>query len=664
MHMKTKRIAPGRLWRLSCCLIVLLISVGTARRVYAVSTTTVQDVVYRADGQPAAGTLVISWPAFTTGDNFAVAAGSLSVAIGPQGAISIPLVPNVGGTPDRTYYKVMYKLSDGSTSEEYWLVPATGTTTIAAIRSKIVPAGVAMQMASRQYVDSAIASTVKLCTASTVQTCIDSLASTGGTVYLAPTTYTGPLTLPDSGKCVNLVGSGVDVTVLTVSAPATAVVYKGNSSLPVGCRISDLTVDGNLQTTYGLQLLMGKGWVIERVKVRKIVPDSGEGIALGESAVSSAEFYEARIRDISIAYESGSYAAAHRPLNGIHFLQSASDNKVSQITAWNMANAGIVDDAGDNQYIQVHVYGFPLLTYYPNYAMEITGNAHITQLTSDGVTLGGVHVRGNGNSVTASTFQWPTPGGQVAGAFPIVADAGTDFNVYRDNVVRNGSGLAISGLNPVFAKLGGTYYPGNNTEIAGNVNYGDSTDGGTFVAFYPIGQAVWGAGTPHGGMTLMTPYTGQPTLTLRASSAQTADFFDLYANDNMTLLAHVDVNGNASFASVNLNGGTSFAKVSGTPSSPQQAIFTDSTHIGGQAKPYIDVRDYGAACDGSTDDTTAVNNAIAAVPNNGTIVFPPNCPMKVTSTVTFQNKAGIKVQFNRAADSNAMIGSSSISGFY
>jgi hypothetical protein len=32
------------------------------------STTMVQDVVYRADGQPARGTLVISWPAFTTAD--------------------------------------------------------------------------------------------------------------------------------------------------------------------------------------------------------------------------------------------------------------------------------------------------------------------------------------------------------------------------------------------------------------------------------------------------------------------------------------------------------------------------------------------------------------------------------------------------------------------
>ncbi len=154
--MKITLLDPSRRWRLFYCLIGLLLAMVLTPSMQA-STTTVQDVVYRADGQPASGTLVISWPAFTTADNLAVAAGSMSVAIGPQGAISIALVPNAGGTPDGTYYKVIFKLNDGSTSEEYWAIPATTTTTIAAVRSKIVPSGVAMQVASRQYVDSSIA---------------------------------------------------------------------------------------------------------------------------------------------------------------------------------------------------------------------------------------------------------------------------------------------------------------------------------------------------------------------------------------------------------------------------------------------------------------------------------------------------------------------------
>ena len=131
--MKITLLDPSRRWRLFYCLIGLLLAMVLTPSMQA-STTTVQDVVYRADGQPASGTLVISWPAFTTADNLAVAAGTMSVAIGPEGAISIALVPNAGGTPDGTYYKVIFKLNDGSTSEEYWAIPATTTTTIAAVR--------------------------------------------------------------------------------------------------------------------------------------------------------------------------------------------------------------------------------------------------------------------------------------------------------------------------------------------------------------------------------------------------------------------------------------------------------------------------------------------------------------------------------------------------
>jgi hypothetical protein len=43
------------------------------------SLTTVSDTVYKADGSRATGTLLISWPAFTTSDGHAVAAGTTVV---------------------------------------------------------------------------------------------------------------------------------------------------------------------------------------------------------------------------------------------------------------------------------------------------------------------------------------------------------------------------------------------------------------------------------------------------------------------------------------------------------------------------------------------------------------------------------------------------------
>jgi len=67
--MKIRLLDPSRHWRLSYCLIGLLPAIVMTPQVLAASTTTVQDVVYRADGQPASGPLVISWPAFTTAES-------------------------------------------------------------------------------------------------------------------------------------------------------------------------------------------------------------------------------------------------------------------------------------------------------------------------------------------------------------------------------------------------------------------------------------------------------------------------------------------------------------------------------------------------------------------------------------------------------------------
>jgi len=121
--------------------------------------TTVSDVVYRANGQPATGTILVSWPAFNTADGKPVAAGELSVAIGAQGNVSVQLAPNEGGDPGGTFYKAVYKLTDGTTYTEYWVVPAASPTTVAAIRATVVPRQVGAQFVNRAYVDTAVANT-------------------------------------------------------------------------------------------------------------------------------------------------------------------------------------------------------------------------------------------------------------------------------------------------------------------------------------------------------------------------------------------------------------------------------------------------------------------------------------------------------------------------
>jgi hypothetical protein len=84
-----------------------------------ISTTVVQGTVYLANGSPGSGTLQLSWPAFTTATNQAVAAGKITTNIGTDGSVSVNLAPNLGASPAGLYYTAIYHMSDGTTSTEY-----------------------------------------------------------------------------------------------------------------------------------------------------------------------------------------------------------------------------------------------------------------------------------------------------------------------------------------------------------------------------------------------------------------------------------------------------------------------------------------------------------------------------------------------------------------
>jgi hypothetical protein len=122
----------------------------------ALNTTTVQGTVYLANGQPGAGTLVVSWPAFTTAAGQAIVADSATVTIPPDGFLSVNLAPNVGATPAGEYYTSVFYMSDGSTSTQYWVVPAAAQSTLAQVESQVMPAAQAVQTVSKAYVDQSI----------------------------------------------------------------------------------------------------------------------------------------------------------------------------------------------------------------------------------------------------------------------------------------------------------------------------------------------------------------------------------------------------------------------------------------------------------------------------------------------------------------------------
>lgn len=175
-----------REWTLVGMLLVGMAAVP-GRTQAPVAMTTVQDTVYSANGMPARGTVVVSWGAFTTADGHSVAAGTTSAVIGAKGALSLALAPNAGAAPWGSYYTAVFHLSDGTTSQQYWVIPGGGASvTLAGIQNQVLPTSVALQTVSKGYVDAAVA-----------KAATGVLPSSASPAYVAKTgdTMTGPLVL-------------------------------------------------------------------------------------------------------------------------------------------------------------------------------------------------------------------------------------------------------------------------------------------------------------------------------------------------------------------------------------------------------------------------------------------------------------------------------------
>ena len=145
------------------CLAVVLgfclmaVALGGVAGAQAVSTTTVQGTVYLANGQAGAGTVSVSWPAFTTASGQSITAGHMMVTISPDGFLSVNLAPNVGATPAGLYYTAVYQMSDGTTSTQYWVVPTAAQASLGSVQAQVMPAAQAVQAVSKSYVDQSIA---------------------------------------------------------------------------------------------------------------------------------------------------------------------------------------------------------------------------------------------------------------------------------------------------------------------------------------------------------------------------------------------------------------------------------------------------------------------------------------------------------------------------
>jgi len=154
-----EKMAKNVRWMKAVWIVILLMSLLSCTENLSAatfSTTTVQGTAYLANGTPGSGTLVISWPSFTTSAGQLVVAGRVTKTISADGFVSVSLAPNAGATPAGQYYTAVYSMSDGTTSTQYWVVPTGSQATLAAVQSQVMPSSQAVQTVSKTYVDTAI----------------------------------------------------------------------------------------------------------------------------------------------------------------------------------------------------------------------------------------------------------------------------------------------------------------------------------------------------------------------------------------------------------------------------------------------------------------------------------------------------------------------------
>ncbi|MGA2739730.1 MAG: hypothetical protein ABSG65_20100 [Bryobacteraceae bacterium] len=87
--------------------------------------TTIQDVIYNADGTPYNGFVVIKWTPFVAGDTSQIATQSVTVNI-TSGNLMVQLVPSTNATPSG-YYTATFTSAGNDQFTQTWAVPPSTT---------------------------------------------------------------------------------------------------------------------------------------------------------------------------------------------------------------------------------------------------------------------------------------------------------------------------------------------------------------------------------------------------------------------------------------------------------------------------------------------------------------------------------------------------------
>jgi len=101
---------------------LLVVAAGLAQGQPAL--TTVQDILYRADGTRFSGTMLINWSSFLAGDTSNVATANLTLPI-VNGVLNVKLVPTTTASAGAQYH-ITYASGGVNQFTEVWAVPPSG----------------------------------------------------------------------------------------------------------------------------------------------------------------------------------------------------------------------------------------------------------------------------------------------------------------------------------------------------------------------------------------------------------------------------------------------------------------------------------------------------------------------------------------------------------
>ena len=217
---------------------------------------------------------------------------------------------------------------------------------------------------------------------------------------------------------------------------------------------------------------------------------------------------------------------------------------------------------------------------------------------------------------------------------------------------------ALFWLLPSFAMAQQVYCPtrspGDNSNACASTAYVNNLfpsvpltvpQGGTGVTSFTAGQPILGNGTS--ALSQGTTSGNTTAFTTKDATITTGHCVQWDSSGGLVDSGAVCGSGGSGSGTVTMGAAGNIAyypsaatSVSGLVNGPQGSLLGSGGV--GNAPSYVqngvNVTSYGAKCDGSTDDTTAINNAISAVQgstvNPGLLVFPPNKVCIVTGTLT------------------------------